>query len=142
MAENKTKPEAIDVEGFLEAVDPQRRDDARALCALMAEVSGESPTMWGASIVGFGRHHYRYESGREGDTFLVGFSPRKQNLTLYIIDGFERHGERLAALGPHKLGKSCLYLKSLRGIDQGALRAIVADALAGAGQEPGAAGYE
>ena len=138
MAENKTKPEATDVAAFLAAVDPQRRDDARAVCALMAEVSGERPTMWGTSIVGFGQHHYRYESGREGDTFLVGFSPRKQNLTLYIIDGFARHGALLAALGPHKLGKSCLYLKSLQGIDLDALRAIVADALAGAGQIPNA----
>ena len=131
MAENKTRPTATDVEGFLDSVDPKWHDDARALCALMAEVSGEPPTMWGTSIVGFGNYHYRYATGREGDTFRVGFSPRKQNLTLYVTDGFERHGERLKALGPHKLGASCLYLKSLQGVDLDVLRAIIADSLAG-----------
>lgn len=137
MAENKTRPETTDVAGFLDTVDPKRRDDARALCRLLAEVSGERPTMWGTSIVGFGHYHYRYATGREGDTFLVGFSPRKQNLTLYITDGFGRHGERLAALGPHKLGVGCLYLKSLQGIDLAVLRAIVADALKGGDRVPG-----
>lgn len=136
MAENKTRPEATEVEGFLDSVDPQRRDDAHTLCRLLAEVSGERPTIWGTSIIGFGQYHYRYASGREGDTFLVGFSPRKQNLTLYVTDGFARHGERLAALGPHTLGAGCLYLKSLRGIDLAVLRAIVTDALAGAGRLP------
>lgn len=139
MAENKTRPEATDVESFLETVDPKRRDDARTLCRLLAESSGERPTMWGTSIVGFGQYHYRYATGREGDTFLVGFSPRKQNFTLYVTDGFERHGEHLAALGPHKLGVGCLYLKSLQGIDLAVLRAIVTDALAGGGRVTSAA---
>ena len=136
MAETKTRPETTDVDGFLDSVDPKRRDDARALCRLLTEISGERPVMWGTSIVGFGHYHYRYATGREGDTFLVGFSPRKQNLTLYITDGFARHEERLAALGPHKLGASCLYLKSLQEIDLAVLRAIVADALKGGDRVP------
>lgn len=130
MPENTTQPEATAVTAFLDAVDPKRRDDAHALCALLAEVTGEPPTMWGTSIVGFGSYHYRYASGREGDTFIVGFSPRKANLTLYIRDGFERHTDQLAKLGPHSIGKACLYIKSLHAIDQAVLRRIVTAGIA------------
>ncbi len=130
MPENKTRPEITAVAAFLAAVDPRRRDDAHALCALLAEVTGESPVIWGTSIVGFGSYHYRYASGREGDTFIVGFSPRKANLTLYSRAGFERHADQLAALGPHSLGKACLYIKSLHAIDQAVLRRIVAAGIA------------
>ncbi len=134
MSANKTRPEQTDVAAFLDGVEPKRRDDARTLCALLAEVTGQPPVIWGASMIGFGSYHYRYASGREGDTFITGFSPRKQNLTLYIVDGFERHAERLAQLGPHTLGKSCLYLKSLRDVDLAVLRAIVAESITHVGQ--------
>lgn len=129
MPENKTRPESTDVEGFLDGVDPKRRDDARVLCALLAEITGQPPVVWGTSMIGFGSYHYRYASGREGDIFLTGFAPRKQNLTLYIVDGFERHAARLAQLGPHTLGKGCLYLKSLRDVDLAMLMAIVGESI-------------
>lgn len=140
MSENLTRPEQTDVGAFLDGVAPKRRDDARVLCALLAEITGQPPVIWGTSMIGFGSYHYRYASGREGDTFITGFSPRKQNLTLYIMDGFERHAERLAQLGPHSLGKSCLYIKSLRDVDLGVLRAIVAESIAHVGQPADAAG--
>ena len=93
---------------------------------MMKEVTGAEPQMWGPSIVGFGAYHYKYESGREGDWFLVGFSPRKQNLTLYIMAGFKRYEELLAKLGKHKTGKSCLYLNKLADVDEEVLRQMVA----------------
>ncbi len=139
MSENKTRPEKGDVAAFLDAVDPKQREDARALCALLADVTGKQPVMWGTSIVGFGDHHYKYASGREGDTFLSSFSPRKQNLTVYVLNGFERHADRLAMLGPHTLGKGCLYIKSLRDVDLGVLRAIVAESIAQVGRSGGEA---
>jgi hypothetical protein len=134
MPENKTRPESTDVGAFLDGVEPKRRDDARVLCTMFAEITGQPPVLWGTSMIGFGTYHYRYSSGREGDTFLTGFSPRKQNLTLYIMNGFDSHAERLAQLGPHTLGKGCLYLKSLRDIDLAVLRAIVAESIAHVGQ--------
>lgn len=127
---NKTQPTQADVEAFLAAVQPaSRQADARAICDLMAKVSGYRPTMWGASIVGFGQHHYRYDSGREGDAPLVGFSPRKAALTLYV--GASRQDPALMArLGKFTTGKGCLYLKRLSDVDLGALEAVVADSLA------------
>ncbi|NDJ60850.1 MAG: DUF1801 domain-containing protein [Chloroflexi bacterium] len=92
--------------------------------ALMQEVTGEPPVMWG-SIVGFGRYHYRYASGREGDWFLAGFAPRKQNLSLYITAGFDEYGELLEKLGKHKIGKACLYIKKLADVDETVLRELV-----------------
>lgn len=126
MAENKTKPTDADVDAFLDAVDDERRRaDARAVLALMREVTGEEPAMWGPTMVGFGSVHYRYDSGREGDTFAVGFSPRKTALTVYLAEGFERKDELLARLGPHKTGASCLYLKRLDAVDHEVLRDLV-----------------
>jgi hypothetical protein len=115
------------VEEFLAAVpDERRRADAHTLIALMREVTGEEPVMWGPSIIGFGTYHYRYASGHEGDSALAGFSPRKQHLVVYLVGEFEgRHAATLARLGPHKTGKGCLYLKSLDGIDMAALRELV-----------------
>src|SRR3954471_13898442 len=112
-------PTGAPVEEFLDAVsDEQRRADAYAVSALMADVSGEPPVMWGSSIVGFGTYHYRYASGREGDAPLVGFSPRKPHLVLYLAGEFEtKNAETLARLGPHSVGKGCLYLKRLTGVD-------------------------
>jgi hypothetical protein len=123
----KTQPTGADVEEFLAAVpDPNRREDARTLCSLLSEVTGEPPVMWGSSIIGFGTYRYRYESGHEGTSPLAGFSPRKANLVIYLIGGFEeRHHRLLAKLGPHKTGKGCLYLKRLADVDLDVLRDLV-----------------
>ncbi|XVU21231.1 DUF1801 domain-containing protein [Actinoplanes sp. CA-054009] len=126
MAEPKTTPNDASVAEFLAAVtDPKRRADAETVCALMTEATGSQPQMWGTSIVGFGRYHYRYASGQEGDWPAVGLSPRKQALTIYISTGFAEYEELLARLGPHTTGKSCLYLKRLTGVDEQALRELV-----------------
>lgn len=131
MSDMKTRPTGHAVEAFLESiVDARQREDCRAVAALMREVTGEEPQMWGESIVGFGAYHYRYASGREGDWFRTGFSPRKQSLTIYLTDGFEQHGELLQRLGKHKLGKSCLYIKRLDDVDIAVLRELVARSIA------------
>ncbi len=126
MAELKTKLNDGDVQGFLNAVtDERQRRDSFALVDLMRKITGDEPKMWGSSIVGFGSYHYKYASGREGDWFVTGFSPRKQNMTLYIMAGFSRYGELLKKLGKHKIGKSCLYIKSLDDIDLETLAEMV-----------------
>lgn len=126
MAENRTRPTDSDVESFIDAVDnDRRRADARTVLALMAEVTGEQPAMWGPSMVGFGSVHYRYDSGREGDMFAAGFSPRKTALTVYLSDGFDGREQLLEQLGPHTTGAACLYLKRLDAIDLDVLRALV-----------------
>jgi len=126
MAELKTKPTARSVEGFLKAIkDRARQKDCRTLVTVMRQATGARPEMWGPSIVGFGRYHYTYASGREGDWFLAGFSPRKQNLTLYIMSGFAGAEPLLKKLGKHKTGGSCLYLKSLADVDRSALSKLV-----------------
>ena len=123
MAELKTRPTDASVEKFLNTVtDDQKREDSFALVDLMREVTKAEPVMWGSSIVGFGSYHYKYASGRDADWFLVGFSPRKQNLTLYIMSGFEQYDALLEALGKHSTGKSCLYIKRLADIDMPTLR--------------------
>lgn len=130
MAELKTKETAASVEGFLAGVEDEgRRRDCWTVLEIMREVTGDAPKMWGPSIVGFGSYHYRYESGHEGDSCVVGFSPRKKELTLYIMSGFERREALLAKLGKHKTGKACLYLKSLAGVDLGVLRELVAESV-------------
>jgi hypothetical protein len=127
MAENKPQRTGASVTAFLNAIaDEERRKDCRTVARLMQEVTGEKPAMWGPSIVGFGRYHYRYESGREGDWFLAGFAPRKQDLTLYITAGFDRYAALMKRLGKHKTGRSCLYIKRLSDIDEGVLRDLVA----------------
>ena len=119
MAELKTKKNDQSVEEFLNKVtDPARRKDCFEIMRLMQEVTQEEPKMWGNSIIGFGEYHYKYKSGREGDWFLIGFSPRKQNLTLYIMSGFTRYEELLGKLGKHKTGKSCLYLNKLSDVNK------------------------
>lgn len=125
MAELKTQKNDASVEAFLHSVDEKRRDDCFALLNLMGEVTGNEPKMWGTSIVGFGEYHYKYASGREGDMPIAGFSPRKQNLTLYIMDGFEHYDELLGKLGKHSTGKSCLYIKRLADVDTDVLRQLV-----------------
>ena len=121
------RPTGASVAGFLAAVPgEQRREDARRLCAMMQEITGEPPAMWGASIVGFGTCHYRYASGHEGDSPLAGFSPRSQHLVIYLVGGFgSRHRSALARLGPHRTGKGCLYVRRLGDVDDGALRELI-----------------
>ena len=126
MAEPKTTKTRASVAEFLAGVaDPERRADAETLTALMTEVTGAEPTMWGSSIVGFGTYHYRYASGREGDWPAVGLSPRKQALTIYLSTGFDGYDDLLERLGPHSIGKSCLYVKRLSDVDEDALRDLV-----------------
>jgi hypothetical protein len=122
-----TRPTGQPVEEFLAAVPNRRRwADAQRLIELMRDVTGEEPVMWGPSIIGFGTFHYRYASGREGDSPLAAFSPRKQNLVIYLVDGFEhRYATTLARLGPHKTGRSCLYLKNLDDVRLDVLRELV-----------------
>jgi len=130
MAENKTKPTEASVAQFLDAVpDPVRRDDGKAVAALMARVTGEQPAMWGPSIVGFGAYRYKYESGREGEMCRIGFSPRKPELVLYVLNGNEDQSATLARLGKHKTGKGCLYIKQLGDVDLGVLEELVRDKL-------------
>jgi len=126
MAENKTVETDGDVDAFLAAVRPDaRRRDALTLRALMERVTGRPARLWGPSIVGFGRYHYRYPSGREGEMAAVGFSPRKAALTVYLVDGLEAHADALARLGPHSVGAACLYLRRLDDVDLGVLEEMV-----------------
>ncbi len=128
MAENKTQVTDVDPREFIAAVEhPTRRTDAETLLEMFERVTGCEPKMWGPSIVGFGRYHYRYESGREGDFMLTGFSPRASNLVLYVLPGYDDIGDRLAELGKHRIGKSCLYVNKLADVDLDVLEGIVAD---------------
>jgi Domain of unknown function (DU1801) len=131
MTENKTKPTDGDVRAFIDAVaDDQQRADAHVICAMMERLSGEPPTLWGASIIGFGSYHYKYDSGREGTSLRIGFSPRKGQTVLYLMDGYGNRAEQLARLGKHKIGKSCLYLKRLSDADTTVLEEMIIDSLA------------
>jgi hypothetical protein len=126
MAENKTKPTQVSVAAFIEALDqPARRSDAKTLVTLMQQATGEKPKMWGPSIIGFGTHHYKYDSGREGDTVLVGFSPRKAATVLYGVTGARGADALLAKLGKHTTGKGCLYIKRLCDVDLGVLAELL-----------------
>ena len=126
MAELKTQKSEASVEEFLNSVEPERkREEAKTICTLMADAAGAKPKMWGSSIIGFGEYTYTYESGRTGDWMFVGFSPRKQNLVLYIMPGFEQYEGLLAKLGKHKTGKACLYINKLADIDMGILKELV-----------------
>lgn len=126
MAEAKTRPTDVSPTAFLQKVpDEERRQDCFALLQIMQELTGSEPRMWGPGIVGFGSYRYRYASGREGDWMLIGFSPRKKDLTLYIMGGFEGHEALLAKLGKHKTGKSCLYIKRLADIDLSVLKSVI-----------------
>src|SRR5687767_5244453 len=114
MAENKTQAGTGSPAEYIEQLEnPDRREDARALCALMSRVTGEAPIMWGGSIIGFGRYHYRYDSGREGDAPAAGFSPRARELVVYLSAHSDASDDLLGRLGKHKVGKSCLYIKRL-----------------------------
>lgn len=124
MSEAKTKPTAVAVADFIAAAPENRQEDARALAALFTAIVGEPATMWGPSIIGFGRYHYRYDSGRTGEAPLLGFSPRKANLVVYMMTGYADAAEQLALLGKHKTGQSCLYLNRLADVDLSVLEAM------------------
>ena len=126
MAENKTKPGKASVAQFLNAIDnDRRRSDAKAVAAMMRKATGKRARLWGTSIVGYGSYHYKYDSGREGDWALVGFSPRKQNLAIYIMPGFGQFDALMKRLGKYKTGKSCLYINKLDDVDQDVLQQLI-----------------
>ena len=126
MAELKTKQTKASVEKFLNSVkDEKKREDSFKILELMKKITKEEPKMWGPSIIGFGNYHYKYASGREGDWFLTGFSPRKQNLTLYIMSYLEKHKDLLKKLGKHKTGKGCLYINKLVDVDMNVLKELI-----------------
>ena len=130
-AKNKTVENEGSVDEFLNGVkDDQKRNDCLQVRTWMEEITGEPARMWGTSIVGFGNYHYKYESGREGDFMKVGFSPRAQNLTLYIMPGFERYPALMEKLGKHKIGKSCLYVKKLEDVDTEILQELITESFA------------
>jgi hypothetical protein len=130
MTELKTKPTKKSVDDFLKKVEhPTKREDSFKILNLMKEVTKEEPIMWGDSIVGFGDYHYKYASGRDAHWFLVGFSPRKQNLTVYFMSGFEKNTEILKDLGKFKTGKSCLYINKLKDINLEKLKELVSDSI-------------
>ena len=126
MAEQKTKPTKASVTQFLNKIpDAGRREDCFAIAKMMEEITGNKPVMWGPAIVGFGTYRYKYASGREGDWPMTGFSPRKQDLTLYIMIGFDKHAELMSQLGKHRTSKSCLYIKRLSDIHVPTLKKLI-----------------
>ena len=126
MAELKTKQTNQSVQKFLNDIpDPARRKDCKTVAAMMSEISGYKPKMWGPSIVGFGSYHYKYASGHEGDSALLGFSPRKNALTLYVLNGSDEEKELLKKLGKHTTGKCCLYIKQLSDVDLPTLKTLI-----------------
>lgn len=132
MAELKTKQNAASVEDFLNSVEPaEKRQDAKTIEKLMRKVSGQAPKMWGSAIVGYGTYHYTYASGREGDWMQIAFSPRKQNLTLYLMPGYQfpQMKDLLAKLGKHSIGKGCLYIKKLADVDVKVLEQLMRESL-------------
>jgi hypothetical protein len=129
MAELKTKENEASVDEFLAGADESRREDCRTLVKLMKEITGQPPKMWGSSMVGFGRYRYKYASGREGEWFQTGFSPRKNDLTIYLRTGFEPSAALMKKLGRHRTGRSCLYVKKLADIDLGVLKELIRDSV-------------
>ena len=126
MAELKTQPNEQSVDQFLSTVESdEKRQDALTVLEIMKNITGEVPKMWGNSIIGFGNFHYKYDSGREGDWFVTGFSPRKQNLTIYLMSGFGGKDKLLDQLGKHKIGKGCLYIKRLEDVQLDTLKELI-----------------
>ena len=129
-AELKTKMNDASVTKFLNSVeDEQKRNDSFEILKLMKQITKEEPKMWGSSIVGFGSYHYKGKSGREGDWMLTGFSPRKQNLTLYLMGGFDTHADLLNKLGKFTTGAGCLYIKKLDDVDKKVLKELVQESV-------------
>jgi len=129
VTENKTKPTRSSVTAFLNKIqDKQLRDDCFVILEMMQKVSNFEPVMWGSAIVGFGTYHYVYDSGREGDTVIIGFSPRKQNISIYLMSGLSTVEDELSKLGKYKTGKGCLYIKSLSNVNVEVLKTVFAKA--------------
>ena len=130
MAELKTKPNKLSVEKFLNSIkDEKKKADSFKVLELMKKITKEEPVMWGPSIVGFGKYHYKYASGREGEFFVTGFSPRKQNLTLYIMSGFKKYDGLMKKLGKYKTGSSCLYINKLEDVDLKVLKSLITESV-------------
>lgn len=130
MAGLKTQKNNASVDAFIESVENEKkREDSKVILRLMKEITGDDPTMWGTSIVGFGSYNYQYADGRENAWFQTGFSPRKQNLTLYIMPGFDRYDDLLSKLGKYKTGKSCLYINKLEDVDLDVLKELVKESV-------------
>lgn len=130
MAENKTQPTDQSVESFINALEDQQKiADSYSLIELMKDVTGCEPKMWGPSIIGFDQYHYKYESGREGNFLKVGFSPRKRELSIYLMCSFDKNEELMKKLGKHRTGKSCLYVKKLEDIDMDVLKELVEESV-------------
>ena len=128
--DNKTRATKLSVATFLNSIDEEgKRADAKKLAAIMKKVTGAKAVMWGSSIVGFGEYHYKYESGREGDSMLTGFSPRKQALTIYVMPGFKRYDALMKKLGKYQTGKSCLYVRKLADIDEQVLMQLIGESV-------------
>jgi len=126
MAENKTRENKASVSGFLNSIeDTRKRLDARKVGAMMRKATGKPARMWGNAMVGYGKYHYKYESGREGDFMLTGYSPRKKNLAVYIIPGFSEFSNLMKKLGKYKTGKSCLYINKLEDVDESVLEELI-----------------
>lgn len=130
MAENKTQPTDADVHAFIAGIEPERRrEESLVLLDLIGRVTRFEPRMWGKSIVGYGQYHYRYDSGREGDSLLTGFSPREAAMTIYIMPGFDRYRNLLTKLGNHKISVSCLYVTRLDAVNLDILEEVVGDSV-------------
>ncbi len=130
MGEIKTTKNDGDVGAFIDSVEnKRRREDCKTVVAMMKEITGDQPVMWAASIIGFGDYHYKYESGREGDWFKVGVSPRKQSLSLYIVPQLDAYEDLLSKLGKHKRGAGCLYINKLGDVDTGVLRDLIRESV-------------
>lgn len=130
MTDNKTRPTGASVAAFINAIeDPQRRADVRKVGAMMRRATGKRAKLWGSSIVGYGTYRYKYESGREGEFMLTGYSPRKQALTVYVLPGFKRFAPLMKKLGSYRTGKSCLYIKRLADVDQDVLEQLVRESV-------------
>lgn len=135
MAELKTKPNDEKVADFIDSVaDEKKRNDSYALIDLMKKITGKEPKMWGSSIIGFGSYHYKYASGHEGDAALIGFSPRKQNITIYLMCGIEGNEDLFQDLGKHKIGKGCLYIKKLEDVNLEVLKELMERTIARLGE--------
>lgn len=129
MSSPKTRPTEVDVQKFLDELGrPEQQADSAILLRMMGEATGDSPTMWGPTIIGFGQFHYRYASGRTGEWFKVGFSPRKRAFSLYLAGGLDHHNEALKKLGKHTRGKSCLYIKRLDDVNLEVLEVMIQEA--------------
>ena len=130
MSEAKTKPTQRSVDSFIATVEDDKvREDCYTIINLMEKVTGEKPKMWGSAIVGFGKYTYKYESGRSGEICMTGFSPRKANITLYVLAGFPEQAELLQDLGKHKSGKGCLYIKKLDDVNINILKSLIKESI-------------